>query len=236
MLLDICFSPALYSYYGQPEDIVIITDIYRATTTMCMALNNGASAIIPVADIEEAEQYKKEGFLVGAERNTKKCSFADFGNSPFEYTTGQVAGKEIVFTTTNGTRALHATKDYRELFIGAFSNIDVLVERCIELDGRIVIICAGWNNKVNSEDMLFAGAFAERLCAKTDAKIESDAGRIALDLWNVTKGDLTAYIKNTDHYSRLMANGLERDAAFCLEQNTVPLVPYYDKDGKIKVG
>ena len=103
MVVDICFSPALFPFYSQPNDVVVVTDIFRATTTMCTAFLNGLSAIIPVATTKEAEQYKDQGFLVGAERNVVQCSFADFGNSPFEYTRDTVEGKEIVFTTTNGT-------------------------------------------------------------------------------------------------------------------------------------
>lgn len=235
MIIDICFSPALFPYYSQPDDVVVVTDIFRATTTMCMAFKNGASAIIPVATTEEAQQYKKEGFLIGAERNTKRCSFADFGNSPFEYTEEKVRGKEIVFTTTNGTRALHAAKDCRELLIGAFSNIDAVVDRSIQLDGRIVILCAGWNNKVNSEDLLFAGAFAQKICDKTDTQLDSDAVRIALDLWAVAKENPLAYLQKSDHYQRLVNNGVEKDAAYCLEQNRVALVPFYDGVGKIRV-
>ena len=86
MTIDICLSPTLYPYYQKQSDTVIVVDIFRATTTMCAAFHNGATAIIPVADIDLARKYKSEGFLVGAERNTRRVDFADFGNSPIEYT------------------------------------------------------------------------------------------------------------------------------------------------------
>jgi len=98
MILNICLSPALYPFYKKENDTVIVVDIFRACTTICTAFANGASAIIPVADIEEAKRYKSQGYPVGAERNTQKCDFADFGNSPFDYTREKVEGKEIVFT------------------------------------------------------------------------------------------------------------------------------------------
>ncbi|HUI32308.1 MAG TPA: 2-phosphosulfolactate phosphatase [Dysgonamonadaceae bacterium] len=236
MTIDICFSPALLSYYAQPNDVVVVTDIFRATTTMCMAFSNGAKSIIPVASIEEAEEYKQNGYLVGAERNTKRCTFADFGNSPFEYTENRVKNKEIVFTTTNGTLALHAAKESGKVLIGAFSNIEAVVEKSIELGERIVVLCAGWNNKVNMEDLLFAGVFAEKLSAHTSLNLDSDAAKIALDLWNIAKENVADYLKGTDHYHRLVANGLEKDIQFCLQQNTLPLVPFYDKrEAKIRV-
>lgn len=230
--VDICLSPALYPFYQKENDVVVVVDIFRATTTMCAAFNNGAAAIIPIADIELARKYKSEGFLVGAERKTRRVEFADFGNSPFEYSQEKVSGREIVFTTTNGTRAIDAAKDCGRLLIGAFSNIDMLTDKCLQWGERIIILCAGWNNKVNIEDTLFGGAFVEKLSEKAEVALESDAVRIALGLWESAKDSPLDYLKNSDHYRRLIANGVESDAAYCLRQNTVSVVPYYDRDIK----
>ena len=167
MKVDVCFSPALYPYYADSNNyIVVVVDIFRATTTMCAALKNGAKCIIPVASIEEAQQYKAKGYLVGAERNVKRCDFADFGNSPFDYTEDRVESKEIVFTTTNGTQAIEAAANADILTIGAFSNISALTEFCIQKQKDVMILCAGWNNRFNIEDTLFGGALADRLMAK----------------------------------------------------------------------
>lgn len=229
MIIDICVSPALYPFYQKENDVVIVVDIFRATTTMCAAFNNGAAAIIPVADIEEARRYKSEGYLVGAERNTRKVDFADFGNSPFEYTKEKVSGREIIFTTTNGTRAIEAAKDCGQLFIGAFSNIDTLAEKCLQRGERLVVLCAGWNNKVNIEDTLFGGAFAEKMMKRTNVTVDSDAARMALGLWQSAKKNPIDFVKPSDHYKRLADNGVESDAAFCFVENTVSVVPFYDK-------
>lgn len=236
MTLDICLSPALYPFYRKENDVVVVVDIFRATTTMCAAFNNGATAIIPIADIELAKKYKSEGFLVGAERKTRRVEFADFGNSPFEYTKEKVSGREIVFTTTNGTHAIEAAKDCSRLFIGAFSNINALVDKCLSAGERIVVLCAGWNNKVNIEDTLFGGAFAEKMSEKTEVVFESDTVRMAIQLWNLAKENPIEFVKSSDHYKRLVDNGVESDAAFCFMQNTVSVVPIYDKGaGKLVI-
>lgn len=232
MKIDICFSPALYPFYAKENATVIVADVFRASATMCAALDNGASAIIPVASLKEAEEYKRKGFLVGAERNAQKCNFADFGNSPFDYARELVSGKEVVLTTTNGTQAIEAAKDAKHLFVGTFSNIDLLVEKCVEIGERILVLCAGWNNRVSIEDSLFGGAFAERLSEKTDVIFESDAVKMALSLWQEAKNDPLEYLKNTDHYHRLTANGVESDAEYCLHENMVTIVPVYDKKTK----
>jgi len=232
MILDLCPSPALYPFYQKEDDTVVVVDVFRASATICAMLQNGAAAVIPVASIEEAKQYKSQGFMVGAERKTRKCDFADFGNSPFDYTREIVAGREVVFTTTNGTMALEMGRDSKQLFIGTFSNIDVLAEKCMESSERIVVLCAGWNNRVNVEDTLFGGAFAEQLSEKTDIIFGSDAIRIALALWHQAKSDPLAYLQQSEHYQRLINNGATGDAAYCLEQNTVSVVPCYHKEEK----
>lgn len=232
MLLDLCPSPALFPYYRKENDTVIVVDVFRASATMCAMLHNGASAIITVASIEKAQQYKSAGFLVGAERKTRKCDFADFGNSPFDYKREIVAGREVVFTTTNGTMALEMAQDSKQLFIGTFSNIDALADKCLESSERIVVLCAGWNNRINIEDILFGGAFAERLSENGAITAGSDAVRIARALWQQAKDNPLAYLQQSDHYQRLIDNGVEGDAAYCLQQNTVSVVPCYNKQDK----
>lgn len=236
MKVDVCFSPALYPYYSESNDkIVVIVDIFRATTTMCAALNNGAKAIISVASIEEAQTYKTQGYLVGAERNVKRCDFADFGNSPFEYTKDKVLGKEVVFTTTNGTQAINVAKESDFLIIGAFSNIDVVTQFCCDKQKDVLILCAGWNNRFNIEDTLFAGALASKLLKK-GYKSASDATQVSLDMWEKAQIDMEDYITKTEHIKRLIANNLQDSVGYCLTENTVDIVPVYNKEtGRITI-
>ncbi len=233
MKIDICLSPALYPHYKQDNDIVIVVDIFRATTTICAMFENGATGVYPIASTEEAKEYKSKGYLVGGERNTKKMDFADFGNSPFDYTRNVVEGKDLVFTTTNGTYAIDMARESKIVFAGAFSNIDTLVKKCANIGGRIVVLCSGWKNKVNIEDTLFAGAFASKLSRITNnLEIESDSVRMSMDLWDKAKSDPLDYIKNSDHYKRLVDNGSENEIPFCLKENTTSVTPRYYKDEK----
>lgn len=235
MTLDICLSPILYPSYAQPNDTVVVVDILRATTTLCVMFQNGAACVVPIANVEEAKRYKKEGWLVGAERNTQKCDFADFGNSPFDYSPEVVEGREIAFTTTNGTQAIHIAQSAKKLYIGAFANIDALVNAC-QNDERVVIVCAGWNNRANIEDTLFGGAFAEKMMQKYNIHITSDAVKIALGMWQSARENPLQYIQTSEHYARLAKNGIATEAAFCCKQNTASVVPYYVKsDNRLRI-
>ncbi len=231
MKIDICFTPALYPYYSQDDNdkIVVVVDIFRATTTMCAALENGARSIIPVASVEEAQEYKAKGYLVGAERNVKRCDFADFGNSPFDYTEDKVSGKEIVFTTTNGTQAIEMAQNAGILIIGAFSNIEAVARFCIEKQKDVIVLCAGWNNRFNIEDTLFGGALARRLIDKAYISA-SDAVQVALSMWDEAKPDIRAYIDRTEHIKRLEANNLQDSVEYCLTEDTLNIVPVYKKE------
>lgn len=232
MKANICFSPALYPYYMKDNETVVIVDIFRASTTICAMLANGASAVIPVADIEDAKRYKSRGYPVGAERNAKKCDFADFGNSPFDYTKEKVLGKEVVFTTTNGTQAIETAKDCNNMFIGAFSNINALAEKCLQLGEDVLVLCAGWNNTVNIEDMLFGSALVEELAKNIDIEFVSDAVRIASHLWNAAKENPIDFVSSSEHYKRLLLRGAEKDIEYCFSRNTISIVPFYNKETK----
>ena len=222
-------SPALYSFYAQKEAIVIIVDIFRATTSICAAFNNGARSIHTVATVEEAIQYKEKGYLVAAERNVKKCDFADFGNSPFDFSHEKVADKEIIFTTTNGTQAVQMALDADEILIGAFSNITTLTNYCNSKKKNVLILCSGWNNKFCLEDTLFAGELTEKLIKTGKFCSDSDATLAALELWKIAHPDLLNYICSTEHYERLKSNGLENSVEYCLTEDTTPVLPVYNK-------
>lgn len=228
MKVDICFSPALYPYYAENNDkIVIVTDIFRATTSICTAFQNGTKSIIPVATIEEAKEYKKKGYLVGAERNVKRCDFADFGNSPFDYIREKVEGQEIVFTTTNGTQAIKQASNCYSLVIGAFSNLSAIADFCLSHKKDIIVLCAGWNNKFNIEDTLYGGAIAEKLIKKGYSNL-SDSTLVALQMWDQAKMNMRKYIDQSEHIKRLIANNLHDSVDYCLKMNTTSVVPIYD--------
>lgn len=225
MKIDVCFSPALYPVYHNPEAVVVVVDIFRATTTMAAAFMNGVRSIRPVATVEEAMSYKEKGWLVGAERNVKRCDFADFGNSPFDYTPEKVAGKDIIFTTTNGTRAITVAKSAYRIITGAFTNLQAVADYCLLHNRDIVVLCSGWQDKINIEDTLFGGALTDTLIQTGMYEPASDAAVIARDMWINNKENLIAYLDPTDHMARLKANHLEDAVPYCLTLDSADVVP-----------
>ena len=106
--LNVHLLPELANPHDLAGHTSIVIDTLRASTTITTALENGAEKIIPCLTVEEARQLANDrpGALLGGERGGKPLPGFDFGNSPAEYEPNRVAGKTIVFTTTNGTKAM----------------------------------------------------------------------------------------------------------------------------------
>ncbi|GIV27700.1 MAG: hypothetical protein KatS3mg027_1514 [Bacteroidia bacterium] len=69
--INIILTPAEFEFYNvhhQSNNIIVIIDIFRATSTIVTALANGARSVIPVPTIEIAKQYKANGYLVAGEK------------------------------------------------------------------------------------------------------------------------------------------------------------------------
>jgi 2-phosphosulfolactate phosphatase len=233
--LNVCLSPSLISLFDVEDAIVVIIDIFRATSSICYGIENGAEAIIPVAEVEEciAYQEKHPDYLLAAERNGEVVSGFDFGNSPFSYTKEKVAGKTVVLTTTNGTHALHLSRNAKKVVIGSFLNLTAVCNWLKTQNDNILLVCAGWKNNFNLEDTMFAGAVVDQL--KDNGFILDDAAIAAGDLYSIAKTDLPGYLKKTSHSERLKKLGIEADIAFCLQVDITTAIPVLEGEKLVKL-
>ena len=124
--VEVCYAPSHYSLYGNNFDVVVVIDVLRATSAITTALYSGVKEIIPVATVEEAIQYRKNGYIVAAERDGKVVEGFDFGNSPYAFMNPDLVGKTVVLTTTNGTNAIEVAKDKSIVVIGCLNNLTYL--------------------------------------------------------------------------------------------------------------
>lgn len=233
--IQTCFSPATYPLFADSDSIVVVVDIFRATSAICTAIQHGVDRMIPVASVEDAQRYKDLGFLVAAERNAVKLEGFDFGNSPFHYMTPDVQGKTIAISTTNGTQAIEAAKDAAVIAIGSFLNIQALAN-WIKPQGRnVIILCAGWKNKFNLEDTLFAGALAGLLLEDDRFSTTCDSSIAAGYLYEKASSDLFGFLENSSHRNRLKNLNLEKDIRYCLSINTMDIVPIVHEGGIVSV-
>jgi 2-phosphosulfolactate phosphatase len=224
-LIDTCFSPALYEPELHSGAIVIVIDILRASSAICTAFANGAGSIIPVAGVDEAREYKEKGYLVAAERDGFVLDFADFGNSPFNFTADRVAGKTIVYSTTNGTGIINLSSSAYMIAVGSFLNIEALLSWIKHQEKDIMLFCAGWKNRFNLEDTVFAGALAFRLMESGLYSTRCDSTLAAIDLWSLARNDLRGYIEKAAQRTRLKDKKLDDCIDFCLTTDFTDKIP-----------
>jgi 2-phosphosulfolactate phosphatase len=227
--IEVCLTPALLDLYAIEDSIVVVIDVLRATSSIVYGIDNGAAAIIPVAQVEDCIPYQSYGYLLAAERNGEVVVGYDFGNSPFSYTKEKVEGKTVVLTTTNGTKALHlARARAKQVVIGSFLNLDVLCQWIKGQDRNVLLLCAGWKDQFNLEDTLFAGAVVNEL--KSSFTHFDDSSVAAEDLYILAKNDLRSYMMKSSHSHRLAALNIEEDVKFCLQLNICQTIPVLSGD------
>lgn len=228
--VEVCLTPATYDTFKKDDAIVVVVDILRATSAICTAFMNGARRIIPVATLEEAKAYKEQGYMVAAERDGIVRDFADFGNSPYNFTPERVKGNQIVYSTTNGTQTIMMASHSYEVLIGAYLNHQALTDHIIEENRNLIILCAGWKNKFNLEDTLFAGALAQSVLENDAFSTICDSTFAAMDLWDMASRDLMAYLDKVAQRHRLRKNGLDDVLEYCHTFNLTPIIPVLEEN------
>jgi 2-phosphosulfolactate phosphatase len=212
--VEICFSPELIHLHSLKGKIVVVVDVFRATSTMIAALANGITEIKTFADLEECRQMSKEGYLIAGERNGLTAEGFELGNSPIAYLNDAYAGQKLAMTTTNGTLAIAKSSGADEVLIGAFPNLSATVSYLQTKKQDILIHCSGWKGMFNLEDSLYAGALAKSLEATHEAM---EDGAIAMKALFEKEGyDLKGFLSQASHAKRLQNHNIEADIDFCL--------------------
>jgi 2-phosphosulfolactate phosphatase len=227
--IEVVFSPDLYKYYQNPEAIVVVVDVLRATSAICAAFESGVAKMIPVPDLEKAKELKDKGYIVAAERDGNVLDFADFGNSPFNFTPSRVKGKTVAYSTTNGTRAIQLASESYSVVIASFINMSAVVEHLVNEKHDVVILCAGWKGKFCLEDTLLAGAMAEKLLDNQIFYSACDSVTASLDLWKLAKNDIMYYIEKATQRQRLKRLGLDDVMEYCHTPDSSAVVPVFEK-------
>lgn len=232
--LQVCYTPLQYPLFRNEDDIVVVIDILRATSAMVTAVAHGAAGVIPVARVEEAMAFSGKDYVLAAERDGRIVEGFDYGNSPYSFMGDEIKGKTLVLSTTNGTQAIEAAKSSHALIVAAFINLHAVCT-WLERQGRgVLLLCAGWKNKFNLEDSIFAGAVADYLLGR-GFSTDCDSVRASVHLWNFSKHDLNAFLEDSSHRNRLGRLELKRDIAYCLQTDITDAIPILKNDVLVKL-
>ena len=164
--LNVHGLPSVVTLEELAKGTVVVIDVLRASTTIVHALEAGADSVIPCLEVDDARRVAAElpvwEVVLGGERGGLPIDGFDLGNSPTEYTPERVEGRTVIFTTTNGTRAMSQCRLAERVLIGAFVNAQAIFEELIGTQ-RIHLLCAGTEGDYSRDDVLLAGLLVERL-------------------------------------------------------------------------
>lgn len=209
----------------------VVIDVLRATTTITTALASGADTVVPVLTPEEAFQMVRENparrFVLGGERKAVLIPGFDLGNSPLEYTPSRVGNLPVLFTTTNGTRAIRRAAGADRVYIASLLNAPAVARRLLEEGHDVAICCAGAHDQFTLEDTACAGVILEFM-SRTDVLLEmNDLGYVARELFRRFDGRLADLLHLAEHGQLLVSLGMEEDLFFCAQLGTTTLIPEY---------
>ena len=159
----------------QAQGLTVIIDVFRAFSTACYVVRNGARQIIPVGDVDLAYELREENpdYILMGERKGKMLPGFDYGNSPTEIQTIDFSGKTVIQTTSAGTQGFANAKDADELISGSLVNAEAIVSYINRKSpDEVTLVCMGtWAVRPADEDTLCAEYIAGRLKGqKMDAR------------------------------------------------------------------
>ncbi len=223
----------------EPTEVAVVIDVLRATSVMVAALRAGADQILTCREVDEARQIaasRTPRALLCGERGCRPIEGFDFGNSPAEYRPERIQGRDLVLTTTNGTRAIAAVERVPRVLIASFLNLSAVVTALADADG-VRLVCAGTEGQVTLEDVLLAGALVWKCQRDHRAEPVDDASVLATQLWQswfpeqVARGVLpdptmlSLRFRETQGGKNLLGQGFDADLDRCAAIDSIPVVP-----------
>lgn len=236
MKIDVIISADDIKKEKIKDKSVVVIDMLRATSVITTAIYNGCISVIPVLTVEEAFEIansnnNRNKYILGGERNAVKIDRFDFSNSPLEYTRDVVKGKELIMTTTNGTRAIKNSNGARNIIIASMLNAKAAAQKLVEINNDITIVNAGTKGQFSMDDFICSGYIIDNIIKLTDTCELTDVSTTARYIYNENP-NIVSFIKNANHYKVIEKLNLHKDLVYCCQKDIMDIVPEY-RDNKI---
>ena len=243
MRVDVYFGGAEVTAAETQGRVVVVLDVLRASTSIAVALANGARAIVPCESADEAitlsKSFERGDVRLAGEMRMLPIPGFDLGNSPGDYSQAAVEGKTILLATTNGTRVLTSIQGARDVLVGAFVNyraVLAMLRAAARAGADIAIVCAGRERKFALEDAVCAGRYVRGIRRRLTNIDLNDAARGAALLDRRYGADIEAALRDCEHGRALVEAGFAADVALCAAVDTVPILPIYADRQITKLG
>jgi 2-phosphosulfolactate phosphatase len=223
--------------------VVAVIDVLRASTSIAVALANGAKAVIPFESTEEvvsrSKSFERPAVRLAGERRMRPIPGFDLGNSPAEFTREAVEGKTVLFTTTNGTVALLGVQAARDIVIASYVNFSAalaLLRTALRGGTDVSIVCAGRERQLSLEDTACAGRYVRFITSQLPKTTLNDAARAAMIIEQRYGDDLLGLFADSDAGRALAAAGYQADLQWSAAIDSYPVVPVYQERQITKLG
>jgi 2-phosphosulfolactate phosphatase len=243
MRVDVFFTPQEILAADVANRVVAVVDVLRASTSIAIALSNGARAVIPLASSEEvvsrAKTLARTEVRLAGERRMLAIPGFDCGNSPLEFTREAVEGKTIVMSTTNGTAAVLAVQGARDVVIASYVNVSAvlsMLRAAVRGGSDVAIVCAGHERHFALEDAACAGLIAQHITAKHTKAETNDAAQAAMLINRKYGANLKRLFRASTHGAALVDAGFAADLVACADVDAFPVLPVYQDRQITKLG
>ncbi|HEX5829480.1 MAG TPA: 2-phosphosulfolactate phosphatase [Gemmatimonadaceae bacterium] len=240
---DVHFGVQVMGAADVHDRVVAVIDVLRASSTIAVALANGARTVIPFDSPDEAvlrsKAFDRSEVRLAGERKMHVIPGFDLGNSPREHTPEAVEGRTVLFATTNGTGALLAVQGAREVVVASFVNfaaVLTMLRAAVRGGSDVAIVCAGRERQFSLEDSACAGRYVKHVLARAaDAEL-NDAARAALAIEAEYGDEIERMFQASTHGRALMEAGYGEDLAVCAALDAYPVIPLFQDRQITKLG
>jgi len=237
--VHVALTPAEFPALAVGDRAAVVVDVLRATTTLVAACDAGCARVVPVADRDAAwvaaAQYPAGEVLLAGERGGAMIAGFDLGNSPLEFVAERVAGRTLVFTTTNGTEAMLHARRAPVAAAAALVNVPGAARWVLDQGRDLTVLCAGERKAFSLEDAVCAGLVVAHVLAEVGSAELTDAALAAMRLGEHYGERLDRLAVESEWGRKLARQGRTADLDVCLRLATSSLVPVFE-DGVIIPG
>jgi 2-phosphosulfolactate phosphatase len=208
--------------------VVVVLDILFATSSIVTALANGATEVIPTLDghaaQEAAMKFPAGSYVLSGELNADTLD-GFVHPTPQALLAEGIAGRRLIYCTTNGTVALAKSKDAAHVYAAALLNGRAVVEHIIahHPDSTLLIVCSGSADNFNLEDFYGAGYLVSLFRHRTTNAEFSDAA-LAAELLHDHCDGLDA-LRSARVGRMMLARRLDAEVAFAAQESCYNVVP-----------
>jgi len=241
--LDVFFGAAEITPAESAGRVIAVIDVLRASTTIAVALANGARAVIPFESSEEAalrvKSFDRSEVRLAGERRMHRVAGFDLGNSPSEFTPDAVDGKTVLFATTNGTPAMVGVAGARDVVVAAYVNftaVTALLRTALRGGADVAIICAGQDGHFSLEDTACAGRYVRLVTKALPGVVANDAAFASALVERQYKDNREKVFAESTHGRALAEAGFGADLRLAAELDRYPVVPLYRDRQITKLG